>query len=41
MIDWDEALLAPKERDLMFIVNGTIGASVVRAEEEARFFRGY
>jgi spectinomycin phosphotransferase len=32
IVDWDNPLLAPKERDLMFIVG---------AKEEQRFFNGY
>jgi spectinomycin phosphotransferase len=36
IVDWDETLLAPKERDLMFVFDGGVGA---RAQEA--FFRGY
>jgi spectinomycin phosphotransferase len=39
-VDWDETILAPKERDLMFLMDGTN----VRAEihpNEAAFRRGY
>ena len=39
IIDWDETLLAPKERDLMFVVNGA--ATSTRSHEEVLFFRGY
>jgi spectinomycin phosphotransferase len=37
IIDWDGALLAPKERDLMFVV----GDDVVEASEAELFFKGY
>ena len=40
IVDWDETLLAPKERDLMFVVGG-IGAGLVRPHEETWFFQGY
>lgn len=40
IIDWDETVLAPRERDLMF-VRGGIGAGLVGAREEAWFFEGY
>lgn len=37
IVDWDETLLAPKERDLMFVHNE--GANQIR--EEQVFFNGY
>jgi len=40
IVDWDETVLAPKERDLMFAVGGIIGG-LVEPREEALFFRGY
>ena len=40
LIDWDEVVLAPKERDLMFVVGG-IGAGLVEPHETERFFEGY
>lgn len=40
MVDWDETVLAPKERDLMFVVGG-IGRDLVKPHEEAWFFEGY
>jgi spectinomycin phosphotransferase len=40
IVDWDETILAPKERDLMFVVGG-ISADLVGPREEAWFFRGY
>jgi spectinomycin phosphotransferase len=38
--DWDETILAPVERDLMFVVGG-ISSDLVGPREEALFFRGY
>ncbi len=40
IVDWDEAILAPKERDLMFVVGG-ISRSLIGPREEELFFRGY
>ena len=41
IVDWDEPILAPKERDLMFI-GGAQGFQGVTAEEEERlFYQGY
>ncbi len=40
LIDWDEVVLAPKERDLMFVVGG-IGAGLIEPHETAWFFEGY
>jgi spectinomycin phosphotransferase len=40
VVDWDETVLAPKERDLMFVVGG-IGRNLVKPHEEAWFFEGY
>lgn len=40
IIDWDETFLAPKERDLMFVVGG-IAAGLVQPHEEAWFRAGY
>ena len=39
--DWDEAVLAPRERDLMFVVGGGIGHGLVGPSEEASFLEGY
>ena len=41
MVDWDEALLAPIERDLMFVVGGAVGGAAVESQAEAWFFKGY
>ena len=38
VVDWDETLLAPKERDLMFIVGGAVGGELINARQEALFF---
>lgn len=40
IVDWDEAIFASKERDLMF-VGGGVGAVWNRAHEEALFYEGY
>lgn len=40
VVDWDEVLLAPKERDLMFCIGG-IADGLVRPHETASFLAGY
>jgi spectinomycin phosphotransferase len=40
IVDWDEVLLAPPERDLMFIIGG-ISAALVTPDETRHFQRGY
>jgi len=40
IVDWDAPILAPKERDLMFI-GGGVGGLVDKAREEALFYQGY
>ncbi len=40
IVDWDNPILAPKERDLMF-VGGGIGGALDDAQEEALFYQGY
>jgi spectinomycin phosphotransferase len=40
IVDWDNPILAPKERDLMFI-GGGVGGIWNSAAEEALFYRGY
>jgi spectinomycin phosphotransferase len=37
IVDWDEALFAPKERDLMHVLDG----NSIRTREEHMFFSGY
>jgi spectinomycin phosphotransferase len=41
LVDWDNPILAPKERDLMSIGAGLMGAWRTPQEEEAMFYRGY
>ncbi|TDC47880.1 aminoglycoside phosphotransferase family protein [Jiangella ureilytica] len=41
LIDWDDATLAPPERDLMFVVGGLPGFAPVGARELAWFAAGY
>jgi spectinomycin phosphotransferase len=41
IVDWDDAILAPKERDLMFIGAGLWGGHRTPQEEERLFYRGY
>jgi spectinomycin phosphotransferase len=40
IVDWDDPVLAPRERDLMFVGAG-IGGVWNREEESAAFYRGY
>jgi hypothetical protein len=40
IVDWDEAIVAPKERDLMFVVGG-IGHGLVRPGDTECFYQGY
>jgi spectinomycin phosphotransferase len=40
IVDWDEAILAPKERDLMFVIGG-IDRRLVRPGDTERFLQGY
>ena len=40
IVDWDEAVLAPRERDLMFVFGG-IGHGLVRPHDTERFLQGY
>ncbi|MBS0606353.1 MAG: aminoglycoside phosphotransferase family protein [Verrucomicrobia bacterium] len=40
IVDWDEPILAPKERDLMFI-GGGVGNVWNKREEEIFFYQGY
>ncbi len=41
IVDWDNPILAPKERDLMFIGGGLGGAGHAPKEEEMLFYQGY
>jgi spectinomycin phosphotransferase len=40
IVDWDDPILAPKERDLMF-VSGGVGGVWHKAREAALFYQGY
>jgi spectinomycin phosphotransferase len=40
IVDWDETILAPKERDLMFSIGG-IARGLVKPAETSRFLQGY
>ncbi len=40
LVDWDETMLAPKERDLMFVVGG-IGRNLVSPHDTECFMKGY
>lgn len=40
MLDWDEPIIAPKERDLMFI-GGGVGNVWNKRHEEKLFYKGY
>lgn len=40
LVDWDDPILAPKERDLMF-VGGGVGGVWYKAHEEKLFYEGY
>jgi spectinomycin phosphotransferase len=41
VVDWDDTVLAPKERDLMFAGGGLMGGWRTPEEEEVLFSRGY
>ena len=41
IIDWDDVLLAPRERDLMYIGGGLLGGWRSPAEEIELFYQGY
>lgn len=41
LIDWDDAVLAPRERDLLFVLGGVLPFAPVGAREQAWFFDGY
>ena len=41
IVDWDNPILAPKERDLMFVGGGQGFTGHTPQEEEMLFYRGY
>ncbi|MCM0678627.1 aminoglycoside phosphotransferase family protein, partial [Micromonospora phytophila] len=41
LIDWDDAVLAPRECDLMFVQGGVLAFAPVTAGERDAFFAGY
>lgn len=41
LVDWDDAVLAPPERDLMFVTGGVLAFAPVTGPEQERFFAGY
>jgi spectinomycin phosphotransferase len=41
LLDWDGAVLAPRERDLMFVIGGVLTKAPVTTEEQQWFFEGY
>ncbi len=41
VVDWDTIILAPKERDLMFIASGLFGKARTPEQEEILFYQGY
>ena len=41
IVDWDETVLAPRERDLMFVLGGGISTSLVGPGEEELFRQSY
>ena len=41
LIDWDDSVLAPPERDLIFILGGVLAFAPVTPQQQAWFFEGY
>jgi spectinomycin phosphotransferase len=41
IVDWDETILAPRERDLMFVIGGGLRRELVAPHQEELFFQGY
>ena len=41
LVDWDTLILAPKERDLMYIGGSLMGGWYTPEEEEQLFYQGY
>jgi spectinomycin phosphotransferase len=40
LLDWDGVVVAPRERDLMFVVDGVLADAPVTAEQQSWFFDG-
>jgi spectinomycin phosphotransferase len=40
IVDWDQPVFAPKERDLMFVIDGNVGKPI-GSDAERWFFEGY
>lgn len=41
IVDWDDPVLAPRERDLMFVGGGLLGEGHTAQEESILFYQGY
>ncbi|WP_052590445.1 phosphotransferase enzyme family protein [Luteipulveratus mongoliensis] len=41
LIDWDGAVIAPRERDLMFVLGGVIATAPISARQQEWFLDGY
>lgn len=41
LVDWDDAVLAPRERDLIFILGGVLAFAPVTGPQQSWFFEGY
>ncbi|KQZ89936.1 hypothetical protein ASD62_12135 [Phycicoccus sp. Root563] len=41
LVDWDDAVLAPREADLMFVVGGVFSHAPITDEQVRWFFQGY
>lgn len=41
LIDWDDAVVAPREADLMFVVGGVFSHATITEEQVRWFFEGY
>lgn len=41
LVDWDDVVLAPRERDLMFVLGGVLASAPVTDQQKQWFLRGY
>jgi spectinomycin phosphotransferase len=41
LLDWDEVVCAPRERDLMFVLGGVLAHAPVSTRQQGWFFEGY